>query len=79
VAKFEKGRLCAHGRSLVPLVKTLDFGMTPEGAKLKILQSEPLARSAGVILGRPKGNRSSATPNHAQYGRVKIAQDASGI
>jgi hypothetical protein len=40
-AKFEKGRLCAHGRSLVPLVKTLDFGMTPEGAKLKILQSEP--------------------------------------
>jgi hypothetical protein len=31
MAHFEKGRLCAYGRSLVPLVKTRDFGMTPEG------------------------------------------------
>ena len=31
VARFEKGRLCAPGRSLVLLVKTWDFGMTLEG------------------------------------------------
>jgi hypothetical protein len=29
VAQFGSGRLCAQGKSLVPLVKTRDFGMTP--------------------------------------------------
>jgi hypothetical protein len=29
--QFEKERLCARGRSLVPLEKTRDFGMTPDG------------------------------------------------
>jgi hypothetical protein len=29
--QVELGRLCWRGRSLVPLVKTRDFGMTPEG------------------------------------------------
>jgi len=38
VAQFEKGRLCAHGRSLAPLVKARGFGMTPEGATLKIFK-----------------------------------------
>jgi hypothetical protein len=32
VAQYDSGRLCAHARSLVPLVKTRDFGMTPERA-----------------------------------------------
>src|ERR1700735_2937926 len=33
VVQFEKGRLRAHGRSLVPLVKTRNFGITPEGSR----------------------------------------------
>jgi hypothetical protein len=42
VAQFEEERLCAHGRSLVPPVKTRDFGMTPEECKVEDFQIEPL-------------------------------------
>jgi hypothetical protein len=42
VGQFDSGRLCGHGRSLVPLVKTRDFGMTPEGAMVQDFQIKPL-------------------------------------
>jgi len=37
-----KGAAVCAGRSLVPLVRTRDFGMTPEGRDVEDFQIEPL-------------------------------------
>ncbi len=48
MAHFEKGRRCAYGRSLAPLVKTRDFGMAPEGRNVedsKLSRYRPVCRT----------------------------------
>src|SRR5271169_739315 len=51
VARFDSGRLCAQRRSLVPPVKTRDFGMTPEGWNGRRFQTEPPRASAVLVHG----------------------------